>query len=297
MSVSQVLCELEQQIECSYIARRWTKHNRTALLHQSMILHYIQSISSSTKSWSTRVHVLFQSFLDQSINHTINQSILGQSQIEFEASIAKYPFIEDLYHRGSDTRARTHIRAIVPYLDQIISKRQCIYALINCRTNKLYIGRSNDITRRFGEHMKAAYNHRLHGKETERVHAHMAHNHTSGWFMIPIFRCANYESDAIVCERRFIRSFNKNRLLNSEPINLKHPHLKHNSLKRNPKHRPHSKKRVRTRHVTHFDPQKLNSSKYVPQHFRVLNTSNNVVYQTYDLSFILRFLDTEPACD
>ena len=119
--------------------------------------------------------------------------------------------------------------------------------------SQLYIGRSNDITRRFGEHMKAAYNYRLHGKETERVHAHMAHNHTSGWFMVPIFRCANYESDAIVCERRFIRSFNKNRLLNSEPISLKHPHLKHNSLKRNPKHKPHSKKRVRSRHAKHLE--------------------------------------------
>ena len=92
---------------------------------------------------------------------------------------------------------------------------QMIYIMCSLTSNKLYVGRTNNLYRRYSEHLRDALSH-LDGKRVERVHAYMARNDPYSWFMVPVFYCANTISDAKVAERRMINLMNKNRLLNDD---------------------------------------------------------------------------------
>ena len=159
---------------------------------------------------------------------------------------------------------------------------QIVYAMVNPKFRKLYIGRTNDCCRRFREHRNLGRSNdsiKI-GEDSTNFHRFMANHSPSQWLMIPILNCGTCEMNCIYYERKFIQSF-KGLSLNfmENPWRIT---TKSRSLRCHRK-RPPLPHRARSRRIA-ISPQSI----YIPQTFTAtLPHCGNITVSSHNLAQLI----------
>ena len=173
------------------------------LLRANALCKWQSMLEHGDKSWCKKVCNLLQSYI-----------AYADGDVTSQHDHTKMPYV---HHSTLLSAVEKHDTESLRLMSKVpdTQNTQMIYILCSLKSNKLYVGRTNNLYRRYSEHLRSALSH-LEGKRVERVHAYMARNDAFSWFMVPVFYCANTVSDAKVAERRMINLMHKNRLLNDD---------------------------------------------------------------------------------
>lgn len=260
-----------------YDLPRINKKREYLLLFASCVLDWLAlHRGACDRSWSHKIGDLFNSFV------ATKRGVLHATQrVDW-----KYSY--KLLRHAVDSNDLSIVHKVSCLQPQHLNKHM-VYAMVNLKHKKFYVGRTNNLLRRLSEHFRDALKHQREGTPTERVHAYMAHTDILRWTMCPIFSTNNILADVKLAETRMIKALGRNRLLNDDFHTRARNHLltkKSKTFNRSNRSKTHRERKPGN------IPRAARGCSYLPTQFIVRDTSDmsQVEVHSYDICAIFDWL-------